>query len=68
METTVEIAENETESSTLTLGMNSENPEPENTTAEQRPKSTKVAAEVQVLNSSYSYNSTINYCYFIFST
>ncbi|EJD75414.1 peptidase family M1 containing protein [Loa loa] len=48
METTMEIKENETESSTLTSDMNLEDLELENTTVEQRPLPTKVVADVQV--------------------
>lgn len=58
MEGTIKIGGNETESSTLTSVMSLENPETENSTAEQRSKSVKVAADVQVLsytkNFSYS--------------
>ncbi|VBB27155.1 unnamed protein product, partial [Acanthocheilonema viteae] len=48
VEDTMGMAENETESSTFASTMNLEDPEMENTTTEQRPKNTKVAADVQV--------------------
>ncbi|EJW88532.1 peptidase family M1 containing protein [Wuchereria bancrofti] len=48
VETAIEMTENETGSSTFTPDMNLEDPEVENITTEQRPKSTKVTADVQV--------------------
>lgn len=54
IENTAEIVENGTQNFTLTTVMNLDEMEMKNRAEEQRPKDTKVAADVQVLGYSYS--------------